>query len=124
MSATCPFCTEHVEPLEQLLRECAMTYGHIQLFRDEAGWQASVYHYSPKKLTHNGKAKDDPVEALRAALIEDERLTRDVQRRYDAAVKAGPIEQVADADGFCLICEGGGCDLCRAGADDFEDIFG
>lgn len=90
--------------IEQLLRGNTMTYGHIQLFRDEAGWQASVYHYGPEKLlTHDGEAVADPVDALRAALIEDDRRTADLARRYAAAPKIGGVEPEFD---------------------EFEDLFG
>lgn len=73
--------------LEALLRECTLTYGHIQLFRDDAGWQASIWHYGPKQQT-DGKAFADPVEALSKALLEDARITRDLERRYRNAPKA------------------------------------
>jgi len=66
---------------------------------------------------------DDPVAALRAALIEDERRTKDLERRYAGSVKLGAVEQVQDADGFCMICEGGGCDLCSPADDEFEGMF-
>lgn len=71
--------------IEDLLRESRLTYGHIQLFRDEQGWQASVYHYEPKDLV-DSKVFGDPVTALRAALMEDDRKTRDMERKYAAAV--------------------------------------
>lgn len=89
--------------LDELLRECRIEYGHIQLFRDADGWQASVYHYEPQRLTYHGKPLEDPVDALRKALLEDERLTRDLERKYAAAPKQG--DATADSD-------------------DFEDIFG
>lgn len=112
--------------LEALLRASTLTYGHVQLFRDDQGWQASVYHYEPKTLT-NGRALDDPVDALRVALVEDDRKTRDLARRYAAAEKVGSGDAPVDSDGFCMICENGGsgCDACRATTtDDFEDMFG
>lgn len=112
------------DSLEALLRESRLTYGHIQLFHDDQGWQASVYHYEPKRLTHDGKVMSDPVAALRAALLEDERKTRDMERRYAAAEKLGDVSPPLDVDGFCMICEAGGCDACRPASDDeFEDIF-
>lgn len=95
------------DSIEALLRESRLTYGHIQLFRDDQGWQASVYHYEPKRLTHDGKVMDDPVAALRAALLEDERKTRDLERRYAAEmVKKKQAVMVATPD------------------DEFEDLFG
>lgn len=93
-------------PLETLLRETTLTYGHIQLFRNEEGWQASVCHYSPTAVsgvTINSKVSSDPVNALRAALLEDERRCRDEARRYGEAVKLGAAE---------------------SGGDEFEDLFG
>ena len=94
--------TDSASPIEDMLRSTSMRYGHIQLFHDDQGWQASVYHYEPKRLTHDGRVMSDPVDALRAALIEDERKTRDLARRYAAAekVSAAPV------------------------ADEFEDLFG
>ena len=89
-------------PLETLLRETSLTYGHIQLFRDDSGWQASVCHYEPTAasgVTINSKVSSDPVNALRAALLEDERRGREVAKKYAAAAKV-------------------------AGGDDFEDLFG
>jgi len=77
------------DSIDDLLRSTRMHYGHIQLFRDDQGWQASVYHYEPKRLTHDGKVSDDPVAALRAALIEDERRSRDLERRYAQSAKVG-----------------------------------
>lgn len=69
--------------LEALLCECQLRYGHIQLFRNEAGWQASVYHYTPKTLTDSA-VFSDPVQALRVALVDDDRKTRDMERKYQA----------------------------------------
>lgn len=84
------------DTIETLLRDSRLSYGHIQLFRDEAGWQASVYHYEPKRLTSDGKAMADPANALRVALLEDERRTRDLERRYAAAPKLGGVEPEFD----------------------------
>ena len=75
--------------LETLLRTVALDYGHIQLFRDANGWQASVCHYEPRRDVHDGIAIADPVDALRAALIEDDRQARDLERRYAEAPKVG-----------------------------------
>jgi hypothetical protein len=89
--------------LETLLRECSLDYGHIQLFRSEEGWQASIYHYSKHEpmTCVNSKVSSDPVNALRAALVEDERRARDLTRRYEAAAKVAAVV-----------------------ADEFEDLFG
>lgn len=97
------------DSLETLLRESRLTYGHIQLFHDDQGWQASVYHYEPKRLTHDGKVMSDPVAALRAALLEDERKTRDMERRY--AAEMVKKKQVAVAAAMVVT------------PDEFEDIF-
>lgn len=91
-------------PIEDMLRSTSMRYGHIQLFHDDQGWQASVYHYEPKRLTHDGRVMSDPVDALRAALIEDERKTRDLARRYAAAEKVSAVSV-------------------KTATDEFEDIF-
>lgn len=71
--------------VEDLLRACALDWGHIQLFRDSQGWQASVCHYRPRRDVHDGVRFADPVDALRAALVEDDRQARDLARRYAAA---------------------------------------
>lgn len=101
--------------IETMLRSTSMRYGHIQLFRDDQGWQASVYHYEPKRLTHDGRVMSDPVDALRAALIEDERRTRDLERRYAATVVAQ--KQAAVAAVMIVAPEG------VQSTDEFEDIF-
>lgn len=92
-------------PLEDLLRGCALDWGHVQLFRDADGWQASVCHYRPRRDVHDGVRHADPVDALRAALIEDDRQLRDLARRYAAAPRIDTArEKLADdllkASGF------------------------
>jgi len=126
--------------VETLLRECALTYGHIQLFRNEDGWQASVCHYGPPPVTRDSKVFSDPAEALRKALMEDARKTADVKRRYERAISERQIdiedaiaaakptddEPPVDSDGFCMICENGGagCDACNPSVDDdFEGML-
>ncbi len=82
---------------EDLLRASGLQYGHIQLFRDESGWQADVCHYRREpRGASGGRVFGDPVEALRAALIEDERVQRDVARKYAGAAKVGGVKC-----GFC-----------------------
>lgn len=96
--------------VETLLRESALTYGHIQLFRNEDGWQASVCHYGPPPVTRDSKVFGDPVEALRKALLEDARKTADVKRRYERAISERQIEledviaAVADDDFEGMLC--------------------
>lgn len=92
--------TDSASPIEDMLRSTSMRYGHIQLFHDDQGWQASVYHYEPKRLTHDGRVMSDPVDALRAALIEDERKTRDLARRYAAAAKVSAVSVTTATDEF------------------------
>ncbi|MBB5985954.1 hypothetical protein [Sphingobium lignivorans] len=87
--------------LETLLRECTLVYGHIQLFRDNGGWQASVCHY-PADTTEAMRQTDskvfaDPVEALRKALLEDARKTRDMERRYASAPRAAAQTDIEEA---------------------------
>ena len=83
--------------LVELLRSTELTNGSISLRRIQGGgWSAVIAHnrQSPDHLmghmVHPFDAQwDDPVEALRVALIEDERLCRDLQRRYREAPKFG-----------------------------------
>ena len=97
--------------LETLLHESSLTYGHIQLFRDEQGWQASVCHYGPERRdVHDGHVFGDPVEALRKALLEDARLSHDVQRKYDIAMAEKPVQ--IDLE-----------EAIAAATDDFEDLL-
>lgn len=101
--------------LETLLRETRLTYGHIQLFRSDDGWQASICHYEPideqtRYHQTDGKVCADPVDALRKALLEDDRKTRDLERRYAAAPK---MPQQIDIE-----------DAIAATIPDYEDILG
>jgi len=84
--------------VETLLRESSLTYGHIQLFRSDDGtWQGSVCHYGPPSTTCDSKCFTDPVEALRKALMEDDRLSRDMLRRYNNAPKYKLTTSVDDS---------------------------
>lgn len=81
--------------IEDLLRDSAISFGHIQLFRDDAGWTASVQHYGPGPGVTSDVTLptcDDPVDALRAVLIEDDRRSRDIERKYAAAVAAKKVK--------------------------------
>lgn len=82
--------------LEALLRDSAMVYGSMQLFRDREGWNATVSHYDAATVgaQHTGRTVTDcdAVTALRVALLEDDRRTRDLSRRYDAAAKGEQID--------------------------------
>jgi hypothetical protein len=92
-------------PLEALLRATSLTHGRIALDVHDGQWGASVCHFQGEMTHHMGTYHGDPVEALRAALIEDERRERDRQRRYDLAPRAGatgadtgcdPTDELAD----------------------------
>lgn len=85
--------------LEALLRGVDLPWGHIQLYHAEGSWQASVCNYLPRRDVHSSPYLSDPVDALRAALIEHERFMRDTQRRYDAAPKLGAGDDF-DIDGM------------------------
>jgi hypothetical protein len=102
--------------VEDLLRESALTYGHVQLFRDKHGWQASICHYGtppmePVQQT-DSKIFADPVEALRKVLMEDDRKTRDIQRSYANAPKAGAQIDLEEAIADAVV------------RDEFEDLIG
>lgn len=87
--------------LESLLRGSRLSHGHIQLFRDASGWQAHICHYhrTPRDAV-GGKVFDDPLDALHAVLIEDDRVQRDFERRYAAAPKVGDRPPPPASDPF------------------------
>ena len=89
--------------LEDLLRASAVTYGRIGLYVANGEWSASVVHFNGPLAWQDGQGHSDPVDALRAALLEEERIMRDAATRYAAAPKAGPLP---------------------AADDDFEGLFG
>lgn len=62
---------------DDLLRGSPLTWGHIQLFRDKDGWQASVCHYEPRKDLGNDRFFDDPVKALQHILAQDQKPADD-----------------------------------------------
>ena len=90
--------------LEELLRNSAVTNGSISLLRLNGGqWRATVCHHNGHMVHPFDDWEDDPVEALRIALVEDERLCRDLARRYRNAPKIGserpappPIDDMDD----------------------------
>lgn len=122
-------------PLEDLLRATSLRVGRIAIdTMDGENWRASVSHFNGRHI-HQPYPFGDPVEALRAALIEDERQGRDVERRYEAAPKLGElprVPQVAPVDPACAYCndtghfygdpELGPCG-CQS-SDDTEDLLG
>ena len=76
--------------LEALLRSTDMTYGRISLFVMDGTWRASVDHYPHgRSSAFQFDGHSDPVDALRVALLDDERKGREVQRRYADAPKMG-----------------------------------
>lgn len=97
--------------VEDLLRSHQGDYCSIQLFKelDGSGWSAAVNHYDPSKVSAAEtvvRAHIDPVIALGQALVEDERLIKDVVRRYAVAPKAGGAEQQIDIeDLFAAACD-------------------
>ncbi len=76
-------------PLEELLRGTRLRVGRIAIdTMDGVNWRAGISHFNGPSV-HQPYPHGDPVEALRAALIEDERMYRDDARRYEAAPKLG-----------------------------------
>lgn len=84
--------------LEDLLRATSLRVGRIAIdTMDGVNWRASVSHFNGRHV-HQPHPFGDPVEALRVALIEDERQQRDLVRRYDAAPKLGAAPPAAVDD--------------------------
>lgn len=87
-------------PLEDLLRSHPITDGVIQLSILDGQWMCSISHRQGH-MTHNlGRFAADPVDAMRAALIEDERHDRECRRKYAGSVKLGQPTMPAQADDF------------------------
>ena len=89
--------------LEDLLRESKMTYGHMQLFRDDAGWHVSICHYRTSPPNHGNDdftigIFDDPVEGFIKALLEDDRRTRELERKYAASSKGSEFGEPKQID--------------------------
>lgn len=78
--------------LEALLRATSLTHGRIAIYVMNGQWTCDIAHFNGH-LVHQPKHHGDPVTALRAALIEDERRCREQARRYAAAPKAGAYTQ-------------------------------
>lgn len=94
-------------PLEELLRSHRMWRGAIQMACVDGQWGVTVTHHGGHQVHPMGKWHDDPVDALRAALIEDERMQREQVRKYSGAPKLGQqidIEDVLDDDDFGDLC--------------------
>lgn len=81
--------------IESLLRDSSMTHGRIQLYRSADGWSATIAHFAGH-MTHDGAVESDPVAVLRAALIEDERRSCDLARRYSEAVRPAAVPDFGD----------------------------
>lgn len=83
--------------LEALLRGAADRGGQVSLAAitagDAGGFSGCVYYYPDGPLVN--RRDPDPIAALRAALIEDERQARDTARRYAAASKAAAPDEFA-----------------------------
>lgn len=76
--------------VEEMLRAHPAPYGSIQLFKgpDDERWSAMVSHYDLRSVAPPATVEVtdvDPVVALGKALIQDERLLRDTERKYAAA---------------------------------------
>lgn len=80
--------------LEELLRASQVHTGTIALLRIDGGpWRATVSHHNGHMVHPMGDWAADPVDALRSALIEDDRRHRDVVRRYATAPKQVDLEE-------------------------------
>lgn len=82
--------------LEELLRDCKLYNGRIQLSAHRGQWTAVVAHFDGGHMTSmvgQDEWRDDPVEALQIVLIEDARKTADVVRRYNLSPKLGDAVQ-------------------------------
>lgn len=117
-------------PLDELLRATALTNGSISLCRvNGSRWRAVVNHIqngAEHPLSHMVHPFDDwaedPVDALRVALIEDDRRCRDLARRYEAAPKMGgsPFGRIVNS----RINTTSGVDPDFDALDPMEDILG
>lgn len=92
--------TDTTSTLEHLLRSVDLKRGRIAIdCLPDGSWGAGVFPFdhSQPSYHHLGNTHGDPVNALRAALLQFERNGRDLKRRYAAAPKAGDVKQW---DGF------------------------
>ena len=79
--------------LETLLRNTELRHGRICLYTDKGEWFAAVTHFHGHQTHLGGETwHSDPVDALRAALVEDDRKSRDIKRRYTEAPKKGAVQ--------------------------------
>lgn len=86
--------------LDSLLRSTALKHGRISLdTMGDGRWTATVSHFDAHMSHPMGVDHGDPVDALRAALIEDERKCRELVRRYHAAPKAIVPDDMEDVLG-------------------------
>ncbi|MBH0113244.1 hypothetical protein I5E68_09830 [Novosphingobium sp. YJ-S2-02] len=76
-------------PLEDLLRSCQMERGQIVLTCLEGEWGATIAHQYGPMVHPMMRWRDDPVDALRSALVEDSRIEKDASRRYAIAPRFG-----------------------------------
>ena len=78
--------------LEDMLRATLLRDGAIQMNCCDGKWCAVITYRNGRATNHCMGADqwlDDPVDALRAVLINEERESRDIVRRYAAATKIG-----------------------------------
>lgn len=80
--------------LEQMLRAHHVKRGAIQMTIIDGEYGVTISHQQGHQTHPMGRWHQDPVSALRAALLEDDRVCRDLARRYDAAPKVGDGEQI------------------------------
>lgn len=89
--------------LETLLRSTALTHGRIQLYVAGGRWNAAVAHFNGPMAFFDGQDHGDPVDALRAALLEDERIGREQADKYRTAMADASPAAAAPVDVMDLL---------------------
>lgn len=97
--------------LEEMLRSHHVKRGAILMSIVDGEYGVTISHQQGHQTTPMGRWHQDPVAALRAALLEDDRVCRDVARRYAGATKHGDGVQTDIEDVL-------------ASDDDFGDLLG
>lgn len=106
--------------LAQLVTALAEDGLQVNLWPTDKGYQANVKERAAKGWTI--ASDPEPVAALlkalrmRGARIPDRPVVSAAEAEPPTEEKFAPERQPVDADGFCLICEAGGCDACRPSA--------
>ncbi len=103
--------------LEELLRCCTVKRGAILMSILDGEFGVTITHHQGHQTHPMGKWHSDPVDALTAALIEDERVSRDLSRRYAEAPKGVPEREETGSKGQDL-----GADVPER-EDEFEGLF-